>query len=315
MNRPALLIIHQPCAPILRPQDTRAYPNWCVREATVCFSTSSTFIFYFFFVCGGGGYALFTSLLPRLASTSRPARRCTPSFALPISAQLSPEPRWTGGGGGGGETGPPRFDERTKIRTVITGVSTWGSGVPSAGLGGATADLVSGTRKRGAPLLTVAAQPDWRSVSRSSHAVCVRGDPVDITAPGRTAARERERGRRDERVAQNRRAHGFHGNNSWKRSQSAWIVRLRPLLIWLTTIPKQNKNVYRAAGRALGFFCFRYKAQLKSYRRSRAVLSLTHTLFFFFFFWKTNFFESGKWVSESVGTFPCNHNGTCYVNQ
>lgn len=77
--------------------------------------------------------------------------------------------------------------------------------------GGATADLVSGTRKRGAPLLTVAAQPDWRSVSRSSHAVCVRGDPVDITAPGRTAAREREREKRRESGAKQART-----RISWK---------------------------------------------------------------------------------------------------
>lgn len=30
-----------------------------------------------------------------------------------------------------------------------------------------------------------------------------------------------------------------------------------------TIICKENKDVYRAAGRVLGFFCFRYKAQLK----------------------------------------------------
>lgn len=121
---------------------------------------------------------------------------------------------------------------------------------------------------------------------------------------------ERERGRRGERVAHNRRAHGFHGNNFWKRTQSTWIVRLRPQLIRLTIIHKQNKNVNRAAGRELGFFCFRYRAQLKNYKKPSSSLSHPHT-----FFWKTNFFESGKWVSESVGTFPCNHNGTCYVNQ
>lgn len=52
-------------------------PHWCVREATLCFSPPA----FSFFGCGGGGYALFTSLLPRLASTSRLARRCTASFA------------------------------------------------------------------------------------------------------------------------------------------------------------------------------------------------------------------------------------------
>lgn len=62
---------------------------------------------------------------------------------------------------------------------------------------GATADLVNGTRKLRARF-SVAAQPDWLSVSRGSHAVRVRGDPVDITAPGRTVARASEREREAE---------------------------------------------------------------------------------------------------------------------
>lgn len=138
----------------------------------------------------------------------------------------------------------------------------------------------------------------WRcsvSVARSSGTRC-----GDVTAPGL-------------RVQPGARSFEFRGTiTSWKPHintlheevgrQTAWIVRLCVPFAWtekswLHFIPK---NVYRAAGRALGLFCFRYKAQLS--KKPSSFLSPTH--FFFFFFFGSRTFQSGKWVFESVGTYP-----------
>lgn len=216
VNRPGLLIIHQPCAPILRPQDTRAYPNWCVREATLCFSPPA--LSFFLGGVGGGCGEGDTHFSPPCYRDwhrrPRPTRRCTARFALPISLRnflRNPMNRWWWWWWWRGDR-TSTFWWTDKNKNSNNRSLHVGKRRPLCRTRGATADLVSGTRKRGAPLLTVAAQPDWRSVSRSSHAVCVRGDPVDITATRADCSqREREREKRRESGAKQART-----RISWK---------------------------------------------------------------------------------------------------
>lgn len=224
-------------------------PHWCVREATRCFSPLAFSFFGGGGCCRGGRYALFTSLLPRLASTSRLTHRRTPGFCPWSLRNFLREPM-------------NRWGERD-LHVFWVGLNNNNN----------NRSLHVGKRR---PLCGTRGQQliGWTgrvSGDRATHCRCAAG--LALGQPGitrclcpwrpgghystRADCGETETGRRGERVAHNRRAHGFHGNNYW-------IIRLRPQLIWLTITHRQNKNVYRAAGRALGFFCFRYKAQLKN---------------------------------------------------